>query len=116
MVITCEGLYICSELAPFERHPILHRVLSEPKLLKRRRRRAKLLRGWGVRAETALIDRAATLIGKTYCPSVFREKLADVTREPLPTVSKYSLDGGRTWHGLAMENPERPMLDDVRVA
>lgn len=113
VVITCEGLYICSELAPFEQHPIVRRVLSEPELLKRRRRRAKLLEGWGKAAETATIDRAAHLIGN--CPSIFREKLSDILKQPLPTVSKYSLDGGRTWRWLAMESP-RPMLDDVRVA
>ena len=115
VVITCEGLYICSELAPFEQHPIVRRVLSEPELLKRRRRRAKLLEGWGKATETATIGRAAHLIGKAYCPSIFREKLSDILKQPLPTVSKYSLDGGRTWRWLAMESP-RPMLDDVRVA
>ncbi len=116
VVITCEGLYVCSELAPFERHPVVHRILSEPVLLRRRRRRNKTLEVWGEEPEAATIGRVAGLIGRGYCPSIYREKLTGILDQTLPTVSKYSLDGGRSWHWLGMEPSERPMLDDVRVA
>ena len=115
VVIACEGLYICAEIAPFERHPIVNGLLSEPALLKRKRRRNRWLQGWGEKRESATIGQVAGLMGRAYSPSIFREKLMAILGHPLPSVSKYSVDGGRTWHWLTKEMPERPILSDERV-
>lgn len=95
VVVACEGLYICSELAPFERNPILQRILSEPTMLRRRRRRKKILAAWGDTSETVAIDRAVALIGKGYLPrcivkssSRFSSRLCPSSRSIRSTVAE----------------------------
>ena len=112
VVIGHEGAYICAELAPFERHPLVRRLLAAPQLFRSRRQRRVAFAGWWNRKEADFVSRCAHLIGKRRNQKYLLPTLTDLSGTPLPSVVKYTIDGGRLWKTVSSEDGRRrPLLD-----
>jgi len=97
VAITAEGSFVCTEIGPFESHPLLRQLLTSWDLFRSRRRRRRVLQWWPEREEADRIERSVRLLHKRLSQSRLRKALSKIWNVKLPAVIMYSIDGERTW-------------------
>lgn len=106
VAISEEGSYLCSEIAPFERHPLIKQIITAWDLFRSRRTRKRILRWWPDQMEADKIEQSIRLMQRRVGQGKLRRELSSIWKQELPAVTMYSIDGERTWKDVAPENED----------